>query len=146
MFRANPAAEYVKANGGGKVADFMEGGRGLVSWSFSARGIERTANPADAGVRYLWISSQAANQPKVREWIKSRKAIPVAAFVLTRKAIVQRSLADASANVFLMRLPDVPAESPKEDSPWPPMTCVTWLGVLSLAGTLSVAVYGCVKA
>ena len=142
---ANPAAEYVKANGGGKVADLMEGGSGVVSWSFSTRGIEMTGNPADSGVRYLWIPAQTASQPKVREWIKARNASPVAAFAVTRKAIMQRSLADASANVFLMRLPDVPAEPPKGNPPFPPITYVTWLGVLSLAGTVAASAYGCAK-
>ena len=142
---SNPAADYIKANGGGKVADFMEGGRGLVSWSFSTRGIEMTGNPAEAGVRYLWIPAQAASQPNIREWIKTQNASPVAAFAVTRKAIVQRSLSDVAANVFLMRLPDVLAESPKEVPPLPPMTYVTWLGVLSLAGTIAASAYGCAK-
>ena len=142
---ANPAAEYVKANGGGKVADLMEGGHGVVSWSFSTRGVEMTANPSDAGVRYLWMPAQMASLPKVREWIKAQNARTAAAFAVTRKAIVQRKLSDASANVFLMRLSNVPAEDPKPDDPFPPMTCVTWLGVLSIAGTVAASAYGCAK-
>lgn len=142
---ANPAAEYVKANGGGKVADFMEGGRGLVSWSFSTRGISMTADPTEAGVRYLWIPVQVANQPKMRDFLKSKNVQIAAVFAVTSKAIVQKRLSDGSANVLLMKLPDIPPVPPEEAPPLPPMTAVTWLGVLSLAGTFAAAVYGSVK-
>lgn len=142
---ANPAAEYVKANGGGKVADLMEGGRGIVSWSFSTRGVSMTADPTEAGVRYLWIPVQAANQPRMRDFLKSKNVRLAAVYAVTPKAIIQKRLSDGSANVLLMKLPDVSAEPPKESTPLPPMTGVAWLGVLSIAGTFAAAVYGTAK-
>ena len=142
---ANPAAEYIKSNGGGKVADLMEGGRGLVAWSFTTRGVKMTANPAEDGVRYLWLPVQTADQPKVREWLKAKKAQLAAAFTVTSKAIARTSLSEGTANVLLMRLPDVPATPEQETPPMPPMTTVTWLGIMSLAGTLAAAAYASAK-
>jgi len=49
----NDAADDVKSLGGGKVADFIEGGYGLAAWSFASKGIEMSADPA--GARFLWM-------------------------------------------------------------------------------------------
>jgi hypothetical protein len=135
----NPAAELVKKLGGGKVADLMEGGNGLVAWSFTARGVKMTANPAEDGVRFIWAPVQTLNNPQVRAWLKEKKAVPAGAFTVTAKAI--RSSDGRSANVMLMELPGVPAV-PEENQTHPPVTFVTLLGAFSLAGTLAASAYG----
>jgi hypothetical protein len=104
-----------------------------------------TADPNEAGVRYLWIPVQTANRPQMRDFLKSRNAQLAAVYAVTPKAIIQKRLSDGSANVLLMKLPDVPAAPPVESPPLPPMTGAAWLGVLSVAGTFAAAAYGIAK-
>jgi hypothetical protein len=136
----NPAAELVASRGGGRVADLLEGGRGLVAWSFTTRGIRMTANPTEPDVRFLWVPVQALNEPKLRDWVKAKKAAPAGAFTVTAKAI--RRSDGRSANVLLMEIPGVPGAPVQTGVTFPPPTGITWLGVLSLAGTLFAAAFG----
>lgn len=138
----NPAADLIKKRGGGKVADLVEGGNGLVAWSFTTRGVPMTANPADEGVRFVWAPVQTLRDPKLSGWLKAKKAVPAGSYAVTAKAI--RSVDGRSANVMLMEIPGVPGVPPKK-SAFPPVTFVTWLGVLSLAGTVGAAAYGVKK-
>jgi hypothetical protein len=47
----NPAAEAIVQRGGGKVADLLEGGQGLVAWSFAARGLRLGHDAEDAAAQ-----------------------------------------------------------------------------------------------
>jgi hypothetical protein len=139
---ANPAADLVVRRGGGRVADLLEGARGIVAWSFAARGVKMTADPAATDVRFVWAPVQALSDPKLRAWLDGRRAAVAGAFDVTEKAI--RSCDARTANVVLLEIPGVPGVPVKKPA-WPPVTVTTWLGALSLLATAGVAVYGVKK-
>lgn len=139
---ANPAAELIKKRGGGRVADFLQGGRGPVSWSFGAKGVGMTADYASPNIRFIWAPAQLLNTPDMRNWLKSKGAVPAGAYYVTERAV--RDAAGSNANVMLMEIPSVPAPE-KKPAPLPPITVVTYLGAFSLLGTLFALVYGAKK-
>lgn len=138
----NPAADEILKRGGGKVADLLEGGNGIVAWSFTTRRIKMTANLGDPEVRFIWASVEQLNNKGLAAWVKAKKAVPAGAYMITRQAI--RKAEGRTVNAMLLEVPGVPPAPPKEPET-PPVTFVTWLGALSLVGTLCVAAYGVKK-
>ena len=138
----NPAAEEVLKRGGGKVADLLEGGNGLVAWSFGVRRVEMTANLGDPEVRFIWASVEQLNNKGLASWIKAKKAVPAGAYVITKGAV--RKAEGRTMNAMLLEVPGAPSKMPKEPET-PPVTAATWLGVLSLLGTVAVSAYGIKK-
>ena len=138
----NPAADEIIKRGGGKVADLLEGGNGIVAWSFSTRRIKMTASLGDPEVRFIWASVEQLNNKGLAAWIKAKKAVPVGAYMITKNAI--RKAEGRMVNAMLLEVPDVPPSPPKEPET-PPVTYITWLGALSLLGTVASAAYGVKK-
>ena len=135
----NPAADEVLRRGGGKVADLLEGGNGIVAWSFGARKVEMTANLGDPDVRFIWAGVDQLNNKGLNAWVKAKKAAPAGAYTVTSKAI--RASDGRTANAMLLEVPGVPPSPPPRPET-PPVTAATWLGIISFAGTLAAAVYG----
>jgi hypothetical protein len=135
----NPAADEILKRGGGKVADLLEGGNGIVSWSFTTRRIKMTANLGDPEVRFIWASVEQLNNKGLAAWVKAKKAVPAGAYIITKGAI--RKAEGRMVNAMLLEVPGVPPSPPKEPET-PPVTFVTWLGALSLLGTVGVSAYG----
>ena len=135
----NPAADAIINLGGGTVADLMEGGQGVISWSFGARRIKMIANPTEPEVRFVWAAGQQLQSEGLASWLKSRGATPVGLYAGTQKGV--RSADSRTANAMLFELPGAP-KVPVREPETPPVTFVTWLGVLSLAGTIAASIYG----
>lgn len=135
----NPAADEIIKRGGGVVADMIQGGNGTVAWSFGARRLNLVQNPAGGDVRFVWATVSQSSDPGFAAWLKARNATPVGAYAVTPKAI--RTANARSANVMLFELPGAPAKHTAEPET-PPVTFVTWLGVISLLATIGVAIYG----
>lgn len=134
----NPAADEIVNRGGGKVADLMEGGNGLVAWSFSARRIKMTPNLGDPDIRFIWAGGDQLKNKGIATWIKAKNAKPVGAYVVTPKGV--RAASGSTANAILLEVPGAPAIPPKAPDA-PPVTFVTWLGVLSLLGTIGASAW-----
>ena len=128
----NAAAEEVVRRGKGAVCDLVEGGRGLLAWSFSAHGVRAVGDPAGPDVRFVFAGAETvARNPRLAAWLKAR-ATPVGGYAVTRDGI--RNVAPQSANVTLYQLNGVPAPAEK---PRPPVDAgVVATGVVSLLGTL----------
>lgn len=139
---ANPAAELVKRRGGGKVADFVQGARGPLSWSFGVRRVAMTADFSAADIRFVWAPVQSLDNPELSAWLKSRKASLVASYYVTDKAV--REASGTTPNVVLMEIPGVPPPEKKKPLPLP-INLLTYLGALSLIGTCFASVYGVKK-
>jgi hypothetical protein len=75
-------------------------------------------------------------------WLKERKASPIAFYYVTEKAVSEAS--GVNPNVVLMEIPGVPAPEKKKPLPMP-VNLLTYLGALSLAGTLFASAYGVKK-
>ena len=139
----NPAAEEIAKRGGGTVADLLQGGNGTVAWSFSARRIRMIANPTDPEVRFVWTAAAQAADPGFEAWLKARGATLVGKYMVTPKRIYAAN--GGSTNVMLFELPGAP-QKPAEEPNAPPVTFITWLGVVSIAATIGVSIYGVKKA
>lgn len=135
----NPAADEIIRRGGGKVADLLEGGHGVVAWSFTSRRIKMTSEIGDPEVRFIWAGVEQLKDRRLAAWVKSRNASPAGAYLITQKAI--RNSDGRAANAMLLEIPGVPPSPPRAPET-PPVTFVTWLGALSLMGTLFAAGYG----
>ena len=135
----NPAADEIIKRGGGVVADMIQGGNGPIAWSFGARRLNLVQNPTGEDVRFVWATVAQASDPGLAAWLKARNAMPVGAYAVTPKAI--RATNSRAANVMLFELPGAPAK-PVAEPETPPMTFVTWLGVISLLATIGVSIYG----
>jgi len=134
----NAAADYVLKNGKGRVADLIEGGRGMLAWSFQAHEVGVTGDPNEKGVRFVWVGTQQLNQnQQLANFLKAR-ATPVGYYLVTGLGI--RSAAPNGANAALYQLKGVPPPAPV--SPWKkPQAGILTMGVLSVLGTL--AALGC---
>ena len=139
---ANPAAELIKKRGGGKVADFVQGTRGPLSWSFGVRRVAITADFSASDLRFVWAPVQMLKDSQWSMWLKERKASPIAFYYVTEKAV--REASGVNPNVVLMEIPGVPAPEKKKPLPMP-INLLTYLGALSLAGTLFASAYGVKK-
>ena len=128
----NAAADCVLRSGKGRVADLIEGGRGLLAWGFQAHGVGVTGNPNEEGVRFLWVGTQqVAQDARLADYLKAN-ADPVGFFAVTRQGV--RSAAPGDANAALYQKRGVPP--PPAKSPWrKPDSTALALGVLSLMGT-----------
>ena len=135
----NPAADEIIRRGGGKVADLIEGGNGLVSWSFGARRIDMVADPSDPAVRFVWMPAQQMRNERIAAWLGAKRAELAGAYAVTAKGV--RATDAKSANALLFELSAVP-KLPVSEPETPPVTFVTWLGLLSLAGTVGASIYG----
>ncbi len=138
----NPAADEIVKRGGGKVADLMEGGNGLVAWSFSTRRIKMTPDLGDNDIRFIWAGGEQLRNKSLAAWMKARNARPVGTYVVTQKGI--RVSNGNTANAVLLEIPGAPALPPKAPDA-PPVTFVTWLGAMSLLGTICASAYGVMK-
>lgn len=138
----NPAAQEIIRRGGGKVADFIEGGNGLVAWSFGARRISMVANPSDPEVRFVWMPAQQMRNERIAAWLGAKRAELAGTYAVTSKGI--RAVDAKSANALLFELDAGPKLSRAEPET-PPMTFVTLLGLISLAGTIGASIYGVKK-
>ena len=134
----NPAADEVLKRGGGKVADLVEGGGGFTSWSFSTKRVDMTGDVTDPEVRFIWAGRDILGNRQASAWLKAKEARPVGSYVVTQKGI--KSANGHSATAILFELPGV-TPKPSASTQMPPVSYLTWLGVLSLATT--VAVLGC---
>ena len=139
----NPAAHEIAKRGGGKTLDLLEGGSGLVSRSFSDRGVELTANLGADDVRFVWASLEQLNNKGLAKWTKAKGAVPAGLYTLTRDGI--RNASGSAANMALLQIPSVPAPAPEKKKEMPPVSFATWLGVVSLVFTVSALSYGAVK-
>ena len=139
MRNENPAAELVKRRGGGKVADLIEGGRGLVSWSFTTRGVEMVQNPFDENARFAWVAADMLKSPDLRGFLERSKAKLAGAYRVDEKAV--RTAQRDRANAYLYELNGVAAPV-KGGSKYPPFSVVTLLGAVSLVSSVLAAVYG----
>lgn len=133
----NAAADCVIKAGKGRVVDLIEGGRGLLAWSFLAHDVGVTGDPKEKGARFVWAGTQQINQnQQLANFLKAR-ATPVGYYLVTGQGI--RSTAPNGANAALYQLNGVPPPPP------PARPSVNFgilaLGLLSLAGTLAAA--GC---
>ena len=133
---SNPAADAVSKRGGGKVVDFIQRGQGPVAWAFSSHNVEVTGNPSDDGARFVWVTVGQLKDANLSAWLKSKNASEVGSYAVTEKAI--RNAPRHQANVVLMEFPDVQTPVPSKPSA-KKMSVV--LGLLSLLGTISVAIY-----
>lgn len=133
----NPAADEILRLGKGRVLDCVEGGNGLVAWSFTERGIPLTGDAADADIRYLWASlGQLKTDRALGEWVKTHRARPVGTYRLTQEGIRSAAMNESNMALFIVDSGRVVTEG--EPLPKPqPLTVA--LGILSLVGTLSVA-------
>ena len=136
---ANPAAEAVVKRGGGKVVDFIQRGQGPVAWSFTSHNVEVTGNPSDEGTRFVWVAAGQLKDANLSAWLKSKKATELGSYAVTDKAI--RNAPRHQANVVLLEFADVPAPAPVP-SKQPAKKMAVVLGLLSLFGTIGVAIYG----
>ena len=134
----NPAADEILRLGKGRVLDCVEGGNGLVAWSFTERGIPLTGDAADADVRYLWASlSQLKTDRALGEWVKAHRARPVGTYRLTQEGIRSAAMNESNMALFIVDSGRVVTEG---EPPLPkPQPLTVALGILSLVGTLSVA-------
>lgn len=136
---ANPAAERIIRSGGGKVADLLEGGNGVIAWSFKTRRIKMTDDPTNPDVRFVWASTDQMRNGSLAAWLKSRGATMAGTYSVSQKGV---RIADARyANAVLFELPGAP-QVPISEPETPPVTFITWLGVVSLAATVGAAAYG----
>ena len=129
----NAAADFVTKAGGGKVADLVEQGNGLLSWSLRAHEVSVTGNPGDEGVRFLWVGTQQVTQNKSLEsYVKSRATL-VGSYLATGKGVF--SVQPINANVALYQVNGVPA--PEKRSPWGKVDWgVLAMGLASVLGTV----------
>ncbi|MGN0832063.1 MAG: hypothetical protein ACI4RD_00260 [Kiritimatiellia bacterium] len=130
----NAAADCVLRSGKGKVADLIEGGRGLLAWGFQAHEVGVTGDPNEEGVRFVWVGTQqVAQNARLADYLKAN-ADPVGFFAVTRHGV--RSAAPDGANAALYQRRGVPPPPPK--SPWrqPDPTALA-LGILSVLGTVA---------
>lgn len=134
---ANPAAEAVVKQGGGKVVDFIQRGQGPVAWAFSSHNVEVTGNPSDADARFVWVAAGQLKDANLSAWLKSKKATEIGSYAVTEKAI--RNAPRHQANVVLLEFADVPAPVPSKP---PAKKMAVILGLLSLLGTIGVAAVG----
>ena len=134
----NSAADDIRRRGRGLVADLVEGGTGLVAWSFTARGIPLTSNLNDGNVRYLWATLQQLKENKsLGEWIMAKRAEPVGTYLLSSKGIRLAAMNVSQAALFLNA--SAPVLPERDPLPRPkPLTLA--LGILSIFGTLAVSV------
>ncbi len=138
----NAAADYVNQNGKGSVADLIEGGRGLLGWSFQAHEVAVTGNPNDAGVRFVWVGTQQVSQNRQLAAFLKARAKPVGYYLVTDKEV--RSAAPAGANAALYQLDNVPPP------PEPQRPSVDFLpralSIVSLLGTFAALIFGIIYA
>jgi hypothetical protein len=134
----NPAADEILKRGDGKVLDLMEGGSGLVSWSFASKRIEMSGDPNAPDIRFIWAGASQLADNRLAAWLKAKNAAPIGAYALTQRAI--RQTAARNANAMLFEIPGIPPSPPDESKP--PVSFLTWLGGLSLAATLAAIAYG----
>ena len=120
---ANPAADAVKRLGGGKMLDLLDGGNGVVAWSFTTRDVDVTGDFSDPGVRFVWMPVSAMKHQSIARWIESRKAAPAGYYSLSRGGIRSVSTSkmgvEPSANMVLMQIPGVPASADTPQTPAP---------------------------
>ena len=138
----NAAAACVLRSGKGKVADLVQGGRGLLAWCFQSHGVGVTGDPDEEGVRFLLVGTQQiAQDSRLAGYLKAN-ADPVGCFAVTRQGV--SSAAPDGANLSLYRKRGVPPPPPK--SPWRQVdpTALT-LGILSVLGTVAVGWIGLVS-
>ncbi len=128
----NPAAEAILRQGKGKVADLVDGGNGLTSWSFSARDLEMTGDPGEQGVRFVWMPLSGLGDKEFSGWLKSRNARLLGTYLITATGIKEANGNKANAALFLF--PDV-APQPDGGQTVPPFTILTLLGVVSVFGS-----------
>ncbi len=133
----NSAADDIRRRGRGLVADMIEGGNGLVAWSFIARDIPMTSDLKDGNVRYLWATLRQLKEDKsLCEWILARRAEPIDTYHLSPKGIRAADMEDSNVALFLNT--SAPFLPEKDPLPRPkPLTLA--LGILSLLGTVAVS-------
>ena len=134
---ANPAAEAVVKQGGGKVVDFIQRGQGPVAWAFSSHNVEVTGNPSDADARFVWVAAGQLKDANLSAWLKSKNAAESGSYAVTEKAI--RNAPRHQANVVLLEFADVPAPVPSKQ---PAKKMAVVLGLISLFGTIGAAAFG----
>lgn len=134
----NPAADDIYRWGRGLVADMIEGGNGLVAWSFTERGIPMTGNLNDRNVRYLWVTlAELKENRALGEWVKAKRARPIGTYHLSPKGI--RAIGMNGSNVALFQAADGPILPEKDALPRPqPLTLA--LAILSMLGSFTVSV------
>ena len=139
----NPAAEEIARRGGGRTADLVQGGNGLVAEAFKTRRIEMAADPEDAGTRFVWAGSAASEDVRVASWLKSRNATLAGVYAVGAKAI-RRASPGGGANAILWELPGAPAAAP-EPPKLPEPSLATLLGAISIAASAAVSSYAIAK-
>jgi len=129
----NAASTFVRTAGGGKVADLIEQGNGLLAWSLRAHETSVVANPSEEGVRFLWVGAQQVAQDKNLAAFVKAKAKRVGSYFATAKGVF--TVQPNQANIALYQLNDVPAPAPKEK--WKtPTSGILAMGILSVLGSL----------
>ena len=131
----NAAADFVEKAGGGKVADLVERGNGLLAWGLRAHETSVTGNPSDEGVRFLWVGTQQVAQDKNLAAYVKAKARPVGYYMATANGVF--SVQPNNANLALYQLDGVPAPEPK--SKWGKVRGgILAMGLLSVLGSVGV--------
>jgi len=132
----NAAADEILRRGKGTVCDLVEGGQGLLSWSFAARGVGVTRDLASKDARFVLVGTDQANRnPQIAQWLK-QKAAPVGMYLLTREGF--RAAPPTASNVALYQVNGVPA--PPETARPPVNVLSLALAILSLLGTATAGV------
>lgn len=133
----NPAAVDMIEKGGGKLADVMSGGSGLVAWSFSSYGLNVVRNPVEEDVRFIWAGIEQLNNRAFSEWVKSKKAKPIGLYTLTKRGVFRAGR--AGANMALLEIPDVDLHPRAER--FPEFSFITLAGVFSVLASLFVVLF-----
>jgi len=128
----NAAADEVVRRGKGTVCDLVEGGQGLLSWSFAARGVGVTRDLAANDTRFVLVGTDQANRnQQIAQWLK-QKTVPIGTYLLTREGF--RAAPPTASNVALYQVNGVPA--PPAPARPPINGLALLLSVVSLLGTL----------
>jgi hypothetical protein len=139
----NAAVEKINSLGKGKVLDFLEGGNGLISQSFSSRGIEFAQRADDADIRYAWVGIAAMRQNKsLASFLENSGFRPVGYYFVSGSGIKiapEKSsvFSGVAANAVLLR--KAGAAVKQSELPIDKVSVVT--GIVSILTTLGVIVY-----
>lgn len=89
----------------------------------------REAKRQNCSMQMTFLRKQDFNNPQVAAMVQQKKIV---------------ALAQPNPEMYLVGV--LNPWGPHKDKPWPPMGFATWLGVLSIAGTLGLAGYGLKRA
>jgi len=128
----NAAADEVLRRGKGAVCDLIEGGNGLLAWSFNAHGVSVRRELDAPNLRFVWTSLELLKRnPQLAGWLK-KNATLAGLYLVSPRGI--SGAAPDRANAALYQLNGVP---PPPAPVRPPINFgILALGIVSLLGTI----------